>query len=271
VTYLQVRYRPPDHALRALALHEHFGAEVMGHLELVRYDGGIAACGLPIVRFTSEARLDEIIRHRSTGAISPASARRTPWVFATPGKMIGWDNPEHAGMSRQSYLYNSLEASRAARNGGRSAEDRGRHVALDPPYRAAAPGRSPGAVDGLTRRGKHDRQPVATPLAAIDEAAAIQLEQQRRPRRRLDADRDRLQQLLRFGCAADPRGAGRRFPGGGSRRGAARQDSDRAPNQHETERPGGHPHTRLTRWANTWLESARKPDGVLSYRVMLTE
>ena len=63
VTYLQVLYPPPDHMRRALHMHERFGDEVMAHLEFVRFDGQIACLGLPIVRFSTEERLDEIIRH----------------------------------------------------------------------------------------------------------------------------------------------------------------------------------------------------------------
>ena len=76
VTYLQVLYPPPDHVARASAMHEHFGEEVTGHLELVRYDGQVAGFGLPLVRYTSEARLEEIIRHHEGRAAR--SSTRTP-------------------------------------------------------------------------------------------------------------------------------------------------------------------------------------------------
>jgi FAD/FMN-containing dehydrogenase len=134
VTYLQVLYPPPDHVHLALRLHEHFGDEVMAHLEFVRYDGQIACFGLPIVRFTTEERLDQIIRyHEDHGCpiFNPHAftleeggmkqVDRTHLTFKraadpegllNPGKMIGWDNPDYAGMSRQSYLYKSLGAGR---------------------------------------------------------------------------------------------------------------------------------------------------------------
>jgi hypothetical protein len=132
VTYLQVLYPPPDHVRRGLHLHEHFGDEVMAHLEFVRYDGQIACLGLPIVRFSSEERLDEIIRHHEEHGcpiFNPHAftleeggmkqVDRTHLAFKreadpegllNPGKMIAWDNPDYAGMSRQSYLYRSLDA-----------------------------------------------------------------------------------------------------------------------------------------------------------------
>ena len=132
ITYLQVLYPPPDHVRRALHLHEHFGDEVMAHLEFVRYDGQIACFGLPIVRFTTEERLDQIIRHHEDygcpifnphaftleeGGMKQVDRTHLafkreadPQGLLNPGKMIGWDNPDYAGMTRQSYLYRSLES-----------------------------------------------------------------------------------------------------------------------------------------------------------------
>ena len=134
VTYLQVLYPPPDHVRRALHMHERFGDEVMAHLEFVRFDGQIACLGLPIVRFTTEERLDEIIRqHEDQGCpiFNPHAftleeggmkqVDRTHLAFKraadpqgllNPGKMLGWDDPDYAATSRQSYLYRSLDASR---------------------------------------------------------------------------------------------------------------------------------------------------------------
>lgn len=62
ITYLQVLYPFPDHVKKAVQLAELFGDEVLGHLEFVRFDGRITCFGLPIVRYTTEERLDEIIR-----------------------------------------------------------------------------------------------------------------------------------------------------------------------------------------------------------------
>ena len=50
ITYLQARY-PTDGGLKAVkAIHDHFGDEVMGHLEVIRFNGRIAFAGLPLVR-----------------------------------------------------------------------------------------------------------------------------------------------------------------------------------------------------------------------------
>jgi hypothetical protein len=130
ITYLQVLYPPGEHLERAEHMYRHFADEVMMHLEFVRFDGQIACFGLPIVRFTTEARLDEIIRyHEDHGCpifnphaftleeggmkqVDPThlafKREADPLGLLNPGKMIGWDNPSYEGMSRQSYLYKSL-------------------------------------------------------------------------------------------------------------------------------------------------------------------
>ena len=51
-------------------IHDRYGDEVRGHLELIRFNGRIGFAGLPLVRFTTEARLDEIIaEHEAMGAM----------------------------------------------------------------------------------------------------------------------------------------------------------------------------------------------------------
>ena len=55
---LQVPHPPPAHVERAPQMHRHFGEEAMIHLEFVRLKGQIACFGLPIVRFTTENRLE---------------------------------------------------------------------------------------------------------------------------------------------------------------------------------------------------------------------
>ena len=129
VTYLQVLYPPPSHLELVERMFRHFGDEVMIHLEFVRFDGQVACFGLPIVRFTSEERLDEIIRyHEDHGCpiFNPHAftleeggmkqvdhshlafkREADPQGLLNPGKMLGWDNPDLA-MSGRSYLYRSL-------------------------------------------------------------------------------------------------------------------------------------------------------------------
>jgi FAD/FMN-containing dehydrogenase len=111
---------------------EIFGNEVPGHLEFVRFDGNVAATGLPIVRFTSEARLDEIVRihedngcpifnpHRytleeggmkQTDAVQLAFKREAdPKGLLNPGKMIAWENPSFDLRSDKIYLFPGMQA-----------------------------------------------------------------------------------------------------------------------------------------------------------------
>jgi FAD/FMN-containing dehydrogenase len=134
VTYLQVLYPPPAHVERALELHRHYDEEVMIHLEFVRFEGQIACFGLPIVRFTTENRLDEIIRHHEDHGcpifnphaftleeggmkqVDPTQLafkrQADPLGLLNPGKMLAWDHPDDIGLDRQSYLYRSTNGDR---------------------------------------------------------------------------------------------------------------------------------------------------------------
>ena len=131
ITYLQVLYPPGEHLDQVRLMHETFGEEVMQHLEFVRFGGEIACFGLPIVKFTTEERLDEIIRfHEDNGCpiFNPhaftleeggmKAIDRTQLAFKreadpkgllNPGKMLGFDDPDYDGSDRQSYLYRSLD------------------------------------------------------------------------------------------------------------------------------------------------------------------
>lgn len=133
ITYLQVLYPPGEHLALVRQMHETFGEEVMTHLEFVRFGGEIACFGLPIVKFTSEERLDEIIRfHEDNGCpiFNPhaftleeggmKAIDRTQLAFKrdadpdgllNPGKMLAWDDPDYDGSNRQSYLYGLLDPS----------------------------------------------------------------------------------------------------------------------------------------------------------------
>jgi FAD/FMN-containing dehydrogenase len=68
VTYLQTLH-PAASLLDSVATVETtFGDELIPHLEFIRVGGQVTASGLPIVRFTTEERLNEIIAgHRALG------------------------------------------------------------------------------------------------------------------------------------------------------------------------------------------------------------
>ena len=131
ITYLQILYPPGEHLERVQHMYEQFGDEVMAHLEFVRFGGKVACFGLPIVQFTTEERLDEIIQyHEDNGCpvFNPHAytleeggmkqVDRTQLAFKqeadpkglmNPGKMIGWDDPDYRSEDRKSYLYRSLD------------------------------------------------------------------------------------------------------------------------------------------------------------------
>lgn len=116
VTYLQVLYPQPGIPEKVLRIAQIFGDEVPTHLEFVRFDGAVGCFGLPLVRFTTEERLEEIIAiheaegcpifnpHRytleeggmkQTDAVQLAFKKRAdPKGLLNPGKMIAWENPD---------------------------------------------------------------------------------------------------------------------------------------------------------------------------------
>jgi hypothetical protein len=116
ITYLQVRYGAPDHLAKIEAVRAAFPGEVMQHLEVMKENGRTMFAGLSLVRFTTEARLDEIVKqhealgcmifnpHRYTleeGGRQSVDARQLdfkreadPKGLLNPGKMISWDEPD---------------------------------------------------------------------------------------------------------------------------------------------------------------------------------
>jgi FAD/FMN-containing dehydrogenase len=70
LTYLQTIF-PPDKGLKLIEeLYNYYGDEVMMHLEFLRINGRAIAAALQIVRYTTESRLNEIIRyHEEQGAM----------------------------------------------------------------------------------------------------------------------------------------------------------------------------------------------------------
>jgi FAD/FMN-containing dehydrogenase len=112
LTYLQTLF-PADKNLTLVEhLCHHFGDEVMMHLEFIRMGGQIAPAALQVVRYTTEERLNEIIRyHEEKGAfianphtyILEDGGRKTvdieqlkfkekvdPYGLLNPGKMKAW-------------------------------------------------------------------------------------------------------------------------------------------------------------------------------------
>ncbi len=116
ITYLQVRYGYPDHMDKVRAMRKALSPEVLQHLEVIRENGKVMFAGLSLVKFTTEDRLDEIVRmHEDAGCMifNPhrftleEGGRQTvddrqltfkreadPKGLLNPGKMIAWDDPD---------------------------------------------------------------------------------------------------------------------------------------------------------------------------------
>ncbi|MER9694148.1 FAD-binding oxidoreductase [Mesorhizobium sp. M0179] len=131
ITYLQSLYPFPNQLALVEKMDAMFPNEVFSHLEFVRLDGNITCFGLPLVKFTTEARLNEIIRlheengcpifnpHRytleeggmkQTDEIQLAFKRETdPQGLLNPGKMIAWENPDYDYRSGRIFLFKGLQ------------------------------------------------------------------------------------------------------------------------------------------------------------------
>jgi FAD/FMN-containing dehydrogenase len=70
VTYLQCLY-PHDRLAETVALMaETFDGELIPHLEFIRFGGRVTASALPVLRYSTKARLDEIIAfHEANGVL----------------------------------------------------------------------------------------------------------------------------------------------------------------------------------------------------------
>ncbi|NVK34618.1 MAG: FAD-binding oxidoreductase [Rhodobacteraceae bacterium] len=131
VTYLQVLYPFPNQIEKVQTMYELLGDEVVPHLEYVRFDGKVTCFGLPIVRYSSEERLNEIIKlhedngcpifnpHRytleeggmkQTDAVQLAFKKEAdPKGLLNPGKMIAWEDPSYDYSSDQVFLFPGLQ------------------------------------------------------------------------------------------------------------------------------------------------------------------
>ncbi|MCZ8271044.1 MAG: FAD-binding oxidoreductase [Beijerinckiaceae bacterium] len=130
ITYLQVLYPFPHQVELVEKIHAHFGEEVACHLEFVKFDGKVTCFGLPLVKFTSEERLEEIMRiHEDMGApifnphrytLEEGGMKQTdeiqlafkreadPQGLLNPGKMIAWEDPNYDFRSGKTFLFKGL-------------------------------------------------------------------------------------------------------------------------------------------------------------------
>ncbi|MBD8065126.1 FAD-binding oxidoreductase [Devosia sp. PTR5] len=127
ITYLQTRYPSVEHVRTIIDI---FGDELPMHIEVARQDGRVAFAGLPLVRYTSEERLEEIIAiHEANGCavfnphrytLEEGGMKRTdevqlqfkrqadPSGRLNPGKMIAWDDPNFDLTSGRAWLFSGL-------------------------------------------------------------------------------------------------------------------------------------------------------------------
>ena len=130
ITYLQVRYGYPRQRELVEAMRNEFSPEVLQHLEVLKEGGKVMFAGLSLVKFSTEARLDEIIQiHEEAGAMIFNPHRYTleeggrqtvddrqlkfkresdPKGLLNPGKMIAWDDPDWS--YDRMYAYPKLQA-----------------------------------------------------------------------------------------------------------------------------------------------------------------
>jgi len=120
LTYLQSGFIPGRHVEQIIEMEALLGGEVMMHIEFIRNVAGLMTCsGLQLVRFSTEERLDEIIRiHRehhvhinnphvnivedgkAGGPLPPeviaVKKRFDPLGLLNPGKLRDWPVPAAA-------------------------------------------------------------------------------------------------------------------------------------------------------------------------------
>ncbi|HEY4203199.1 MAG TPA: FAD-binding oxidoreductase [Devosiaceae bacterium] len=128
ITYLQTQYPDLEHVKRIIDI---FGDELPMHIEMGRFDGRIVFSGLPVVRYTTEERLEEIIQiHEENGCLVFNPHRYTleeggmkktdrsqlqfkkeadPQGILNPGKMIAWDDPNFDFDSGRVWLFAGLQ------------------------------------------------------------------------------------------------------------------------------------------------------------------
>ena len=128
ITYLQMMLSRAEMFDQMRRIKECFGDELLLHFEFTRYDGVVTPVGLPIVRYTSNARLEEIIAileqelavpvfnpHRVTleeGGMKKTNATQLafkkqadPKGLLNPGKMIAWSDPDWTPVPGKAYLF----------------------------------------------------------------------------------------------------------------------------------------------------------------------
>ncbi len=130
ITYLQVLFPFPGQLAAIAKVRPLLGDDVVEHLEFVRFDGRVTCFGLPVIRYTTDERLDEIVRiyedngcpvfnphaytleeggMKQTDAVQLAFKRQAdPKGLLNPGKMIAWEDPDYDYSEPKTYLFRGL-------------------------------------------------------------------------------------------------------------------------------------------------------------------
>lgn len=127
ITYLQTFFPAGQNVELVQKMNEHFGDEVMHHLEFVRSGGGFTCFGIQLVRYTTDERLDEIMafyEEHGCAQFNPHAftleeggmkevdlvqldfkRESDPKGLLNPGKMLAWEDPSWTASKDKTYLY----------------------------------------------------------------------------------------------------------------------------------------------------------------------
>jgi len=87
-TYLQSLF-PVENSLEVVdQMIRKFGDETPMHLEMIRFGGQVITCGLQLVRFTTEERLDDIIAYHEANGVAIANPHVWTLEDGAPGKEV---------------------------------------------------------------------------------------------------------------------------------------------------------------------------------------
>ena len=130
LTYLQILYPYPRQLESIRRIKNLLGNEIIDHIEFIRFDGHIGCVGIPLISYTTEERIEQLIKiyedndcivfnpHRYT--LEEGGMKRSdpiqldfkrandPKGLLNPGKMIAFDNPDFNFNANRKYLFSSL-------------------------------------------------------------------------------------------------------------------------------------------------------------------
>lgn len=128
ITYLQMMIPRPVMFEKLAEVKTRFGDELLLHFEFTRFDGVVSPVGIPLVRHTTNERLEEIIEilerdiglpvfnpHRVTleeGGMKKTNPHQLafkkqsdPKGLLNPGKMLAWGDPDWTPAQGKTYLF----------------------------------------------------------------------------------------------------------------------------------------------------------------------